>query len=104
MSDAKTISMEELLGFSEVQEAFQFFESQADQITAEQINLCSVPAPPFGEAARAEYFRQKLNEAGLANAEIDEEGNCFALRQDVRLLLFWLLVHTWIRSFPQKQI
>ena len=81
MSEAKTISMEDLLGFSEVQEAFQFFESQADEITAEQINLCSVPAPPFGEAKRAEYFRQNLIQVGLPNAEIDEEGNCFALRQ-----------------------
>ena len=104
MSDAKTISMKDLLAFSEVQEAFQFFETQADEITAEQIDLCSVPAPPFGEAERAEYFRQKLIEAGLANAEIDEEGNCFALRQGRSSSPFLALAPTWILSSPLRQI
>lgn len=81
MSGATTIAIQELFGLAEVRTAFQFFEAQADEITAEQISICSVPAPPFCESERAEYFRQKLIDSGLSDVEIDEEGNCIALRQ-----------------------
>ncbi|HYE14592.1 MAG TPA: M20/M25/M40 family metallo-hydrolase [Pyrinomonadaceae bacterium] len=40
-----------------------------------------MPAPPFGEAARAEHLRGKLIECGLADAYLDAEGNCVALRR-----------------------
>ena len=71
--------IQELLGAREVQAAFQFFESQADQITEEQIEICSIAAPPFGEQARAEFLRRKFSECGLTSPEIDEVGNCLAL-------------------------
>ena len=80
MSGATTIAIQELFDLAEVQAAFQFFETQADEMTAEQISICSVPAPPFSEAERAEYFRQKLIDCRLSDVEIDEEGNCIALR------------------------
>lgn len=81
MSVATTIAIQELFDLAEVRTAFQFFEAQAEEITEEQIRICSVPAPPFGEAERAEYFRQKLIDSGLSKVEIDEEGNCVALRE-----------------------
>lgn len=81
MSGATTIAIQELFDLAEVRTAFQFFEAQAEEITEEQIRICSVPAPPFGEAERAEYFRQKLIDSGLSKVEIDEEGNCVALRE-----------------------
>ena len=74
-------AIQELLDSHAVRAAFEFFESHAEEITGEQISICSIPAPPFGEAERAESFRRKLVDSGLANAEIDEVGNCIALRQ-----------------------
>lgn len=74
-------AIQELLDSPAVRAALEFFESHAEEITAEQIGICSIPAPPFGEAERAEYFRRKLVDGGLADAEIDEVGNCVALRQ-----------------------
>jgi tripeptide aminopeptidase len=72
--------VQELLGREPVLSAFRFFESHAAEITEEHIRLCSIPAPPFGEAERASYLRERFREHGLSNAHIDEEGNCVALR------------------------
>lgn len=74
-------SPSELLKNKDVQRAVLFFKEQAEAITARQIEICQIPAPPFGEAQRAEFFRQKLVEIGLKNARIDEEGNVLALRE-----------------------
>jgi tripeptide aminopeptidase len=73
--------MEELLAAPEVQAAFQFFETNADAITNEQIAVSSVPAPPFAEDQRAEYLCRKFQQLGLEDAAIDKEGNCVALRR-----------------------
>ncbi|HEX8139077.1 MAG TPA: M20/M25/M40 family metallo-hydrolase [Pyrinomonadaceae bacterium] len=72
--------VQELLGAEPVLSAFRFFELHAAEITEEHIRLCSIPAPPFGEAERATYLRERFREHGLTEAYIDEEGNCVALR------------------------
>jgi tripeptide aminopeptidase len=72
--------VQELLGAERVLSAFRFFESHAAEITEDHIRLCSIPAPPFGEAERAAYLRERFREHGLREAYIDEEGNCVALR------------------------
>ncbi len=46
----------------------------------QQVALCEIPAPPFGEAARAEAYRQALGQLGLTEARIDAEGNVIAVR------------------------
>lgn len=81
MSTAATsnTAVQELLSAPQVQAAFRFFESQADKITEEQIEISAIAAPPFGEQQRAEYFRNKLSASGLVEANIDEAGNCLAL-------------------------
>jgi acetylornithine deacetylase/succinyl-diaminopimelate desuccinylase-like protein len=63
----------------EVARALRFFETNAEAITAEHIRICSIPASPFAEQARAEYFRNRFSELGLTEVEIDEEGNCLGL-------------------------
>jgi tripeptide aminopeptidase len=73
-------TMRELLDREEVRRAFQFFASSAEEITEEQVRICSIPAPPFGEQERAEYLREKFRSLGLDEAYLDEEGNCVALR------------------------
>jgi acetylornithine deacetylase/succinyl-diaminopimelate desuccinylase-like protein len=74
-------TVRELLGNSRVRNAFQFFESRAAEITEDHIRLCTIPAPPFGEALRAAYLAERFREHGLRDAQIDEEGNCVALRE-----------------------
>ncbi|HYK22236.1 MAG TPA: M20/M25/M40 family metallo-hydrolase [Pyrinomonadaceae bacterium] len=72
-------TLEHLLSLSEVARALQWFETNAEAITDEQIRICSVPASPFNEHERAEYLRKKFLELDLTEVEIDEEGNCLGL-------------------------
>ena len=81
----------DLLAAPQVQSAFRLFESQAMRITEEQIEICAIAAPPFGEKLRAEYLRKKFSESGLVETDIDEAGNCLALyegRESAAVLVF----------------
>jgi tripeptide aminopeptidase len=49
----------------------------------QQVSICEIPAPPFGEARRAEEFRRRLVALGLTDARIDAEGNVIARRRGV---------------------
>lgn len=61
--------------------AFRFFESHAADFIEEQIRICSIPAPPYGESERAEYLQLRFIECGLDETHLDAEGNCVALRR-----------------------
>jgi len=41
----------------------------------DQVRLCEVPAPPFGERARAAVVRDMLQASGLKNVRFDRAGN-----------------------------
>lgn len=77
---AHNSALQNLIEDERVQCAFQFFDSHAEEITEEHIRICSIPASPFNEKERAEYLKQKIQNLGLSDARIDEEGNCVALR------------------------
>ena len=47
----------------------------------EQKRITDIPAPPFKEKARAEYYLKRFQELGLKEASIDGEGNVVALRK-----------------------
>jgi len=48
---------------------------------AEQKHITEIPAPPFKEKIRAEYYRKRMQELGFKEASIDAEGNVIALRK-----------------------
>ncbi len=48
---------------------------------ADQKRITEIPAPPFKEKLRAEYYRQRMQELGFKDASIDAEGNVIALRK-----------------------
>ncbi|HKH03467.1 MAG TPA: M20/M25/M40 family metallo-hydrolase [Bradyrhizobium sp.] len=56
---------------------------KADDDTAlvEQKRITEIPAPPFKEKVRAEYFLKRMQELGFKDASIDSEGNVIALRK-----------------------
>ena len=58
-----------------VRQAMDYLRDSEEQTIDDQIALCEIPAPPFGEAARGEAYRKRFVEIGLANVRIDEEGN-----------------------------
>ena len=47
----------------------------------EQKRITAIPAPPYKEAVRAEYFLGRMRELGLKDAAIDTEGNVVATRK-----------------------
>ncbi len=51
-----------------------------DRTLTDQIRLTEIPAPPFGEDARAHRMAELLAEAGLADVDQDAVGNVLALR------------------------
>lgn len=52
-----------------------------DRIVAELITITEIPAPPFGEKARAAYFAQQFKALGLSEVAIDTEGNVTGIRR-----------------------
>ena len=55
----------------EVRSAFNWFRTQEAQLTAWQMEMARIPAPPFGESARGEWLAERFREVGpaLCNAE-----------------------------------
>ncbi|HEV7589686.1 MAG TPA: M20/M25/M40 family metallo-hydrolase [Longimicrobium sp.] len=49
------------------------------QTLAEQLELVSIPAPPFGEEARGARMLERFRELGLADVRRDVEGNVLGL-------------------------
>jgi tripeptide aminopeptidase len=63
-----------------VHQAFQWLHLQEQRIMQWQAEMVGVPAPPFGEARRAGWLRERFEELGLENPHIDEVGNVLGTR------------------------
>ena len=61
-----------------VHRAFHWLHLHEPQLRRWQLEFLAIPAPPFAEAARAAWFRDRFHDLGLHNAHIDAEGNALA--------------------------
>ena len=61
----------------EVRSAFNWFRTQEAQLTHWQMEMARIPAPPFGESARAAWLAERFKEVGLDDVRIDDVGNVF---------------------------
>jgi tripeptide aminopeptidase len=61
-------------------EALTAARTAEPQTIDEQVRLCQIPAPPFGERARAAAYVAALKAAGLRNVRTDREGNVLGER------------------------
>ena len=71
---------EALLANPRVQRGMDHILSIEPQSRRDLIELTEIPAPPFGEEARAARFAEMLREAGLTDVTIDEVGNAIGRR------------------------
>ena len=62
-----------------VHEAFAWFRAHGRELEDLQLEVTAIPAPPWGEAARAEWLRGKFEALGLADAHQDELCNVFGV-------------------------
>jgi acetylornithine deacetylase/succinyl-diaminopimelate desuccinylase-like protein len=70
----------ELAALEQVRAAGEWFRAHEEQVSNWQLALARVPAPPFGEAERADWLRARLREMGLNDVRLDEIGNVVAVR------------------------
>ncbi len=58
-----------------------FIEKDYDRFVNEIVQLTEIEAPPFKEEKRAKVYMEMLRQHGLANVEMDAEGNVMGLRK-----------------------
>lgn len=58
-----------------VHNVFAKFLIRENELRRLQMEVARIPAPPFGEAVRAEWLREKFLGIGLKEIEVDEVGN-----------------------------
>ncbi|HXY78372.1 MAG TPA: M20/M25/M40 family metallo-hydrolase [Candidatus Acidoferrales bacterium] len=61
----------------EVRSAFNWFRANEPQLAHWQMEMARIPAPPFGESARAAWLAERFREVGLDDVRIDDVGNVF---------------------------
>lgn len=77
-------SIERLASDRRIHQAFQWLHLQEQRILEWQAEMLRVPAPPFGERARADWMCERMRELGLVNPGIDEAGNSVGTRPGSR--------------------
>jgi len=70
-----------LAGLPALRAATAWFRGQETQFAYWQLEMARIPAPPFGEAARAEWLKKRFREVGLTDVHIDSVGNVFGVRE-----------------------
>ncbi len=76
--------MAKLLNHPAIRRAFEFIRANDEQTLQEHIHLNEIPAPPFGEEARAREFARMLEAVGVDSVWIDAVGNVLALRRGTK--------------------
>lgn len=61
-----------------VHRAFHWLHLHQPQLRRWHLELLRIPAPPFGEQARAAWFLERFHQLNLTNAHLDDAGNAIA--------------------------
>jgi tripeptide aminopeptidase len=87
-----------------VHTAFASLHSQEMEFRRWQRELAEIPAPPFGEAARSEWLRQRFTTLGLEKVQVDGLGNVLGLlRGEIEPPLIGISAHL-DTVFPQGTV
>jgi len=73
--------MQKLMASPAFAKAKASLDGDWDRIVADLTTLTEIPAPPFKEADRAKAYAAMLKDHGLADVEVDSEGNASGLRK-----------------------
>jgi tripeptide aminopeptidase len=75
------VSLQALLANQKVVKTLDDIKADDARALEEQKRITEIPAPPFKEKVRAEYYLKRMQELGFKDASIDAEGNVIALRK-----------------------
>jgi tripeptide aminopeptidase len=78
---ASAPDLEAILANPKIAKALDDIKADDERAFAEQKRITEIPAPPFKEKVRAEYYQKRMQEFGLKDPSIDVEGNVIALRK-----------------------
>jgi tripeptide aminopeptidase len=78
MTSSAQLRIARLAAAPAVHRAFHWLHLHQIQVRRWQLEMLRIPAPPFGEQARAEWFLERFQQLGLANPHLDEAGNAMA--------------------------
>ena len=70
-----------LAALNEVQSALQWFRDQEAEFARWQMDLARIPAPPFGEKARADWVGEQFRALGIKEIAKDKIGNVLGFRK-----------------------
>jgi tripeptide aminopeptidase len=70
-----------ILADPKVIKTLEDIKADDDTAFAEQKRITEIPAPPYKEKVRAEYYLKRFQELGFKDAAIDSEGNVIGLRK-----------------------
>jgi tripeptide aminopeptidase len=69
-----------ILANPKVTKAFDDIKADDARTFEEQKRITEIPAPPFKEKARADYFLKRFQDLGFKDASMDAEGNVIRTR------------------------
>src|SRR5712675_2450718 len=78
---ASAPDLEAILANPKIVKTLDDIKADDERAFAEQKRITEIPAPPFKEKDRAEYYLKRFQELGFKNASIDTEGNVIGLRK-----------------------
>jgi tripeptide aminopeptidase len=70
-----------ILGNPKVIKMLEDIKADDDRALAEQKRITEIPAPPYKESVRAQYYLKRFVKLGFKDASIDAEGNVIGLRK-----------------------
>jgi len=74
-------AVEALLAHPKIVKTLEDIKADDARAFDEQKRITEIPAPPYKEKIRAEYYQKRMQELGFKDAAIDGEGNVIALRK-----------------------
>lgn len=78
--DADARAMQRLVASPAFKAAAKKLADDHERTVADIVTLTEIPAPPFKEAARGKAYMEMLRAHGLADVEMDAEGNVMGVR------------------------
>ncbi|QHS51136.1 M20/M25/M40 family metallo-hydrolase [Edaphobacter sp. 12200R-103] len=78
MTDSSYLRINRLATLTAVHRAFHWLHLHQPQLRRWLLEMVRIPAPPFGEHARAAWFIERFQTLGLTNVHLDPEGNALA--------------------------
>ena len=80
ISPAAENSFAKIMADAKVMQGLEFIKSDHANTMVDQKTIVAIPAPPFTEKVRGEYYLKRLQELGLKDVKRDSEGNVYGIR------------------------